>query len=214
MDSESLAMFEAAYKERAPLFGHTPTSCIRELSALLKPTSCILDLGSGDGRDSLYLLGLGHSVHAVDASENAVAALMRFADLGGCSDRLTVESLDVIQLDLEPESYDAIVGITILDHLVSEDHATVIDIVHQALRPGGFVAWEMHSDRDPSRAHESREVSEFARAIESVSTPNYLLSHYLGDYRVLMYSDRLEADNDHGPPHSHGFVSIIAQKEY
>jgi len=71
----------------------------------------------------------------------------------------------------------------------------------------------MHSDRDPvAGEHTSAGLSEFSEAIKSVATSNYLLSKFVDRWRILYYSDRIEDDLDHGEPHQHGFVSLLAQK--
>lgn len=105
------------------------------------------------------------------------------------------------------------IGVTILDHLTLEKHSQVFGAITTGLRPGGLVALEMHSDRDPGVRGEPGPISEFVQAIESVSKPNYLLSRFLTGWRIIAYSDRMEVDSDHGESHEHGFVTLIAQKE-
>lgn len=206
-------MFEHAYLERSPLFGDKPTHCVTMMCEMMNPMSRIADLGCGDGRDSLFLLERGFEVISVDLSRNAIAALKRNAESRGLGRALTTFVGDVSDWRVEEESLDAVIGVTILDHVKAEDHQAVISSIASSLKPGGLVAIEMHSDRDPAARGALEKCSEFADAIESYSKRNSLLSHFLCGWRILFYSDRLEWDHDHGEPHQHGFVTIVARKE-
>lgn len=213
MREESLRMFDNAYRDRAPLFGATPTKCVVTLSEMVSPGSRIADLGSGDGRDSLFLLDRGFLITALDLSKNAIANLIAAAEERGLQNHLEATVTDILEWNPPPSSFDAVIGVTILDHLGIEYHREVFRAIETAVRTGGLVALEMHSDRDPGVRGEAGAISEFVSAIESVSTPNYLLSNFLTGWRILVYSDRVELDTDHGEPHYHGFVTLLAQKE-
>jgi len=208
-----LAMFEEAYRDRSPLFGHTPTHCVVVLSKMLSPGSRVADIGCGDGRDSLFLLEQGCGVVALDICRSAIVALLRMAKERGVDARLEAVAGNVTDWMPEPSSLDAVVGITILDHLRIENHQQVFNAINAGLKPGGIVALEMHSDRDPGERGDVQATSEFVQAIQAVSADNYLVSKFIAGWRILAYSDRMEWDYDHGATHQHGFVTLIAQKE-
>jgi hypothetical protein len=111
------------------------------------------------------------------------------------------------------ESFDAIVGITVLDHIEQSLHPRLFENISLATRKGGYVALEMHSDRDPSVDPGDRTISEFAATVCTVARANSLILPFVNDWRILDYSDRLEHDIDHGEPHDHGFCTILARKE-
>lgn len=213
MKDNILKMFESAYRDRSPLFGTIPTECVVMLSKILPLGARIADLGCGDGRDSLFLLEHGFKIQAIDLCNSAIAALIKVAIARGFDTQLETLVGSVTDWNPNPSSFDAVIGITILDHLEFKDHNLVIQSITTALRPGGLLVLEMHSDRDPGFCGESNSSSEFVKAIRSVSTSNYLLTKFLAGWRILAYSDREEKDLDHGDPHDHGFVTIIAKKE-
>lgn len=213
MKPEVLKMFDDEYRKRAPLFGSIPTQVVVRLRALLKDTARVLDLGAGDGRDSLYLLQAGFHVTALDLSGSAIAALKRLAAEKHLEGRLEAQVMDVRSWMPTSNSFDAIVGITILDHVEQGFHPALFENMLAALREGGYVALEMHSDRDPSVSPQSRNLSEFAVAVCTVARANSLILPFLNGWRILEYSDRQEHDVDHGEPHDHGFCTIMARKE-
>jgi 2-polyprenyl-3-methyl-5-hydroxy-6-metoxy-1,4-benzoquinol methylase len=183
------------------------------LASLLDPGSVIADLGCGDGRDTIFLLEQGFNVNALDLANNAILRLRELATSRQRTPYLTATVGSVLDWAPSVSSLDGVIGITILDHVSSEEHDAIIRKIWEALKPNGVVALEMHSDRDPvAGEHTSAGLSEFSEAIKSVATSNYLLSKFVDRWRILYYSDRIEDDLDHGEPHQHGFVSLLAQK--
>jgi len=111
-------------------FGH-PATYPKVLSLLrLKPGSRILDVGAGSGYFSKELARAGYAVHATDAPHGLVhfeAEGVPFTpcDLNGPGD-----------LPFEPESFDALVCIEVVEHL--ENHYDLIRKCHKVLVPGGL----------------------------------------------------------------------------
>lgn len=211
MGSDSIDLFDSAYSTRSPVFGTTPTRCVVDVEAALERSSTIIDLGCGDGRDTLYLLARGHRVRAIDQSGQGIAALERRARESALYDRLSTLVVSVQDWQAPEHPVDALIGITVLDHIPPEAHESLFRKIEQSVRSGGYVALEMHSDRDPSQ-NSIAAVSEFSSAIKSWSHANYLIERFSSAWRVLSYSDRIELDSDHGPIHTHGFCTIVALK--
>ena len=213
MKDDIKIMFNAAYANRRPLFGNAPTECVVKLSSMLKSGSNIVDLGCGDGRDTLFLLGKGFTLTAIDLCENAISSLIQRAEVAGLAERLIARTADVLDWCPKPQSLDAVIAVTLLDHIPKPRHRDLINTIEVGIRDYGFIALETYSDRDPSITGEGEEISEFAHAIVSPSEKNYLLSIFYPKWRILDYSDRIEDDRDHGRYHKHGFTTILARKE-
>lgn len=213
MNDSVFKMFEEAYSARSSVFGEVPTKCVEKVAAFLEKGSRIIDLGCGDGRDSLYLLANGFNVMAIDISPAAIKSLVTKAREGGYANLLDARVLNVLDWDAENTQFDGIIGVTILDHLPQRMHSQLLDIIYLAVKDGGYIALEMHSDRDRNDENPNGSCSEFTKAIVSKSPANYLVNKLIRGWRVLYYDDRIEPDCDHGDFHYHGFVSIVAQKE-
>src|SRR5437867_9141382 len=101
------------------------------------PAGEALDLGCGEGRNSLLLARYGYHVHAIDASSQGIQKLEKYARLQGL-DNIDGEVADVRTVELRPNFYDAIVAVTILDHISEEEGKRVAEAMIEALKPGGF----------------------------------------------------------------------------
>jgi SAM-dependent methyltransferase len=92
----------------------------------------ILDLGCGPGRDLKTFSSLGHTAIGLDGAEPFVQ--MARAE-SGCE----VLHQNFLELDLPSESFDGIFANAVLFHLPSQEIATVLTHLRDALRPEGVL---------------------------------------------------------------------------
>ena len=99
----------------------------------------IIDLGCGEGRDSLYLLSQGHDVVSVDVSHSALGRARERAAAAKLDASGFVER-DIIYLrGFDDDSFDLAMNMGCLHMLVKEDQrASHIARVHDIVRPGGY----------------------------------------------------------------------------
>jgi SAM-dependent methyltransferase len=113
--------------------------------------SQVLDLGAGQGRDTLAFLRAGLAVTALDYAPNALAELTRAATAAGLAARLTTLAHDVRQpLPLPGESADGAYS-----HMLFNMALTTAELeglareVHRVLRPGGWHVYTVRHTGDP-----------------------------------------------------------------
>ena len=206
-------VFDLAYGARSPLFGTTPTRMLEMMLNDGEPGGSALELGCGDGRDTLMLLRCGFSVTAVDSSGVAITRLRERAAAAGLdSKKLRARQADVRHWQWEPEAFDLVAAVTLLDHLDVAAGREVLRGMIVPLRPGGLLFVKSHTVDDPA-LHSGVGVSEFASQIRHCFGKDELLRWLTGEVRVCLYGERTEMDDDHGPPHAHGFATAIARKE-
>lgn len=100
--------WEAIYSDaEAPGAFGDPSDEIVELASILPPHARVLDLGAGDGRNSLFLAAAGHLVTAIDISPAAIAKLNGSAAREGLS--ITAEIRDLCAYRIEGE-YELIIA--------------------------------------------------------------------------------------------------------
>lgn len=95
----------------------------------------ILDIGCGEGRDCLYLLGLGYDVQAVDVSEEAIRYCI---DKAGAKNKDRFHVVDVCIQNFEG-TFDFIYSVATLHMLVLEqDRKRYLSFVKNRLSKNGY----------------------------------------------------------------------------
>ncbi len=110
----------------------------------------LLELGAGQGRDTLYFACNGLRVHALDYADSAVEALRAKAVAAGLSDEVSVSRHDVRdRLPLADESVDACYSHMLLCMaLTTAELEALAAEVRRALRPGGLHVYTVRTTGD------------------------------------------------------------------
>lgn len=125
-------------------YGKEPNDFLRAAAPKLpEPPAKILSLAEGEGRNAVFLAGLGHQVTAVDSSSVGLAKAERLAKERGVT--LTTVEADLADYPIEPGAWDAVVSI--FCHLPPPLRRQVHRAVVQGLRPGGVVVLEGYIPR-------------------------------------------------------------------
>jgi len=123
--------------------GRPPWPQVIKAVSLLPRKERALELGSGAGRDTVYLLEQGMHVTAVDKDPHAIAILAQ----------LPQQNLRLVQslfedLKLEPETYDLASAQFALPFVPKEKFAEVFVRVKDAISPGGIFVGQLFGIHD------------------------------------------------------------------
>jgi len=205
--------FDEFYQQNEMSFGSEPTEEIDIAVKDIKKNGIALDLGCGDGRNSIHLAKKGLKVDAVDSSKTAVKKLMEYSDKFDLQDKIDVFQSDIKRFDFKKEYYDIIVGITILDHLAKTNIRPIFDKITKSLKLGGKIVLKVHSTADPGYSDKEKNQSELSKMINHYFDKNELKDLLESDYDIIHYEESKQLDQTHGEPHYHGFVTAVAVKE-
>jgi len=97
------------------------------------PPGRALDLGAGEGRNAIWLAGLGWRVTAVDFSEVALEKARRIAATRGVEAAWV--RADLVEYRPEPAAFDLVLVLYL--HLPWPEMAIVLDRARAAVAPGG-----------------------------------------------------------------------------
>jgi cyclopropane-fatty-acyl-phospholipid synthase len=125
----------------------------------IRPGERALDVGCGWGSNLLYLAeNTGGELRGITLSAQQRAFALHRARNTHVADRVTIDRLHIEDLELEPDSLDAILFVGSIVHMHNREQ--VYRRVAQALKPGGrllisdcFFPRELRSDRDSSATH-------------------------------------------------------------
>jgi SAM-dependent methyltransferase len=137
--------WDQRYTEHASAWGGAPNQWVAQICAELPPGTA-LDLACGQGRNALWLAGLGWTVTGVDFSQVALDRAVELARESGIPpERTHWVHADLLSYHPEPESVD--LALLAYLHLPRQDRATVIRRAAEAVRPGGqLLVVAHHSD--------------------------------------------------------------------
>ena len=106
----------------------------------------VLDLGCGDGRNTLRFAQQAALVHAVDLSGGMVEVTRRRVAAAGLQDRVIAHQMSAETLEFADQTFDAIFGHSVLHH--TEIPRTRREI-YRLLKPGGRAVFLEPLDHNP-----------------------------------------------------------------
>lgn len=168
-----------------------------------QPAGRALDLGAGEGADSIRLALLGYQVDAVEISAVAAEKISHFAEEAGAKVRVVVAD---IRAFIPDNSYDVIFCNGVLHYL--DEKEQVVTRMQEATRPGGINVVSLWSSHTPvPECHESIPV--FCDDEDGI-----VAALYQGWPKELLYFERDKAETSHSdlPSHRHSHIKLIARR--
>jgi len=188
--------------------GAYPTSLLtRETLRLIAHQAAgrVLDLGAGEGSDSIRLALLGYSADAVDISEVGVEKILKFAKEEGVY--VNAEVADVVTYEPDGQ-YDIVICNGVLHYISDDDKEPVIKRMQMATRPGGINVISLWSTHTPvPECHTV--VPVFCDDEDGVIVRSY------GEWtKELLRFERDKSETSHSrmPSHTHSHIKLIARK--
>jgi SAM-dependent methyltransferase len=137
MDSQ---LWDERYSQSEFVYGTEPNEFLASVAGQI-PRGPVLMLGDGEGRNGVFLAGLGYDVVAVDQSAIGLAKARRLAEDRGV--RLESQQADLRDYAIEPGAWAGIVSI--FCHLPPEIRVPLHAAVVRGLRPGGVFVLEAYT---------------------------------------------------------------------
>jgi len=179
------------------IWGTGPSSLAREVSALLVPGARVLDLGCGEGRDSVFLAEQGHAVVGLELSVAGLRKAARLAADRGVRVPWVCAALPALPLR---GPFDLVFSCGSIHYVSRTDRPRLFDGLRALTRGGGYHAHVVFTGRRTYR--EKNEVVHYF-------TPHELRDAYR-DWIVLRREEGLIACAQDGVPHEHSVETILA----
>jgi tellurite methyltransferase len=190
----------------APEADSYPYSLLTQMTLRLikdRPPGRALDLGAGEGADSIRLALLGYSVDAVEISKIGAKKIAAFADQARVT--LNVEVADIVTYEPQGQ-FDIVICNGVLQYI--EDKKSVVDLMQTATRTGGINVISLWSSYTPvPQCHQV--VPVFCDDEDGLVVQSY------GDWiKEILYFERGKPEASHSgmPSHSHSHIKMIARK--
>jgi len=144
--------WESVYQRRPRLFGEAPSATAAYAAARFSEHGAerVLELGSGHGRDTLYLASQGFQVVALDYSAGGLGVIQSTAADAGVGPLITTVVHDVrTPLPFPQESFDAAYAHLLLCmDLSTAEILTLAQEVRRVLIPGGVFVYTVRNTTD------------------------------------------------------------------
>ena len=147
------AHWEKTYAAGPEIFGSEPSEPARYAAELFRANgmSSLLELGAGQGRDTLFFAREGFSVHALDYSDTGLTAIREKAATQGLAERIAMQRHDVRQpLPFPDACLDACYAhMLFCMALTSAELAFLSGEIRRVLQPGGLCVYTVRNVADP-----------------------------------------------------------------
>ena len=193
--------YDESYSRNPAYFGPTPDSLLVDHFALIEKEEPLLDVGAGQGRNALYLAGLGYRVDALEPSAEGAAQISAAAAQTG----LTIGVINQRFEDFRPPGhYGAALIFGLIPDLTHSQVTALLKRTGQWLAPGGLAFLTGFTTEDPSYASWSS-LRQVGRT--SFEDPDGRIRTFLEPGELLQLSQQFEAivcNEGMGPEHRHG----------
>ena len=147
------AHWEATYSDQAEMFGENPSESAKKAAAIFKQEgkTKILELGGGQGRDTLFFAQNGFHVYVLDYSDTGIKEIKSQADALGLSEYITAIRHDAREpLPFDNDFFDACYSHMFFCMAFStKELEFIFDEVERVLKPGGIHIYTVRNTSDP-----------------------------------------------------------------
>jgi SAM-dependent methyltransferase len=151
-DEQQQQHWSATFAANPDMYGLAPSeAAVAAADAFAAAgVTTVLELGAGQGRDTLYLARRSFHVHALDYAPEALEAIEAHAGAAGLADRVSVELHDVRQpLPIDDAGVDASYSHMLLCMaLTTPELETLAADLRRVVRPGGLVVYTARTTDD------------------------------------------------------------------
>lgn len=185
------------------LFGKEPNAFLAREAHRLRPSSRVLCVADGEGRNGVWLARQGHDVVSMDSSARAQEKAARLAREFGVS--ITLEHADIARWDWREDDFDAVAAIFI-QFAGPGLRSRIFDGMKKAIRPGGFVLIQGYRPRQLEYGTGGPKVLENLYEAD-------MLERAFGDFEIL-HLEEYDAEVAEGAGHSgmSALVDLIARR--
>jgi SAM-dependent methyltransferase len=145
--------WDEVYGKNAEFFGEEPSAFAKQALELFRENgvSDLLELGPGQGRDTIFFAENGLAVTGLDYSNQSISELDAKAKARSVASRIKLQAHDVRQQIPFPDgSFDACYSHMLLCmHLSKKEIGFALREIHRVLRPGGPALYSVRSTFDP-----------------------------------------------------------------
>lgn len=202
--------FDNFYIKQKHYFGQNHSDGMVKFLTEYAVCPCLaVDLGAGEGRNSLYLSKLGFDVISIEPSKVGAQKIIEQSEENNF--KIKVFNSDFLSCSNELKDVGFLVALTSLEHMEYNYMLEAVKTIKQILRVGGYVYIMVFTEEDPAFKQQMEMASECANFVQHYFKKNELRDLF-SDFEILHYSEYIKEDTAHGPVHYHGKAKLFAKR--
>jgi SAM-dependent methyltransferase len=212
--------YDDYYRSTPQVFGSEPNTFLVEHGDLVDSATTALDIGCGQGRNTLFLARRGLRVHALDSSIEAIHAVKAAAEREGLPIRTIHGGFE--DLKRVPSGYGAIMVFGVIPDLKREMVTALVAAIEAHLGPNGllfitgFGTWDPAFERHRDEWTEDAENSfcSLDGVVRTYLEPGELVAMFPG-FEVIYSWEGLGPEHRHGdgPIERHGLAEAVFRRQ-
>lgn len=214
------ASFDQLYKRFTNVWGYEPSDLAKKAARELPENALILDVGAGEGRDSIFFASLDHQVTAVESSVNATETMKkRIAEEHNLQLKIVVD--DIVGMKLKPDEYDLIFANMSLQFMSRGQRLQVLGKFRVSVKKGGLIAISQPTVEEPAwkRLQSNKDYAiglctlRFRGEVMNFAQLGEYKQEFAKDHILHHWEGAVEDEGHPGfeQPHIHNIVSVIAR---
>lgn len=179
----------------------------------------VLDLGIGEGRNSIPFALNGYNIDGVDTYKPALSRCKEiFKDV---ETTINLINCDLREYDIKCDNYSLIIVANVLNFFKKSEIDKIVQRIQEGLKEDGILYLTVFSKLEPKYSilkHYQEEVEENTFYIEERNSyVHYFtqeeIKEYFSDFELICLFEGIEYDMSHGTPHYHGGIDFMARKK-
>ncbi|WP_110954803.1 helix-turn-helix domain-containing protein [Anaerosinus massiliensis] len=202
--SEKLSPYDSEYIKEEYYWGLQTSKLAAQVVNLIndKTNKRLLDIGSGEGRDSIYFANYGFRVDSLEISKPGVEKIKQYSNIKKCN--LNVIHANMIGYELS-DSYDVIYSMGALQFIPLEQRRIHFEKYKKHTKAGGLNAHLVFVEKPFIKTAPDWERNEFFYTSGD-------LANYYHDWEIVSCEEQIIDCNSSNIYHQHAVNSIIARK--
>jgi tellurite methyltransferase len=202
--NKQITIYEEEYKTQEYYWGVEPNKACYEVIRLMPPTKHLklLDIGCGEGKDSIFFARNGYDVTSIDVSDAGIEKTKRLADKVGVS--VEVFKADILDFRLD-SNFDILFSSGVFHYIKPEYRNDIFSNYKQFTNANGIHVFNVFVNKPFIAPPPEKEPNAFKWH------SGELLAQY-NDWLIKDSSEVIFDCNSSGIPHKHAMSNMIAQK--
>jgi 2-polyprenyl-3-methyl-5-hydroxy-6-metoxy-1,4-benzoquinol methylase len=210
-------MWEKEYRKRGFYWKLKPSEGLKEaIKYALKGIA--VDIGAGEGRNSIFLAKNGFKVEAIDKNSYGLKKCKEFAKKYNL--KISTKTRDITKFNFPYNKYSLVISIATIDFLKKSEIEKIVRKTKKSLIKNGVIYFEVFSKNDPLfKKFKKLKLKLVEKDTFYVPREKFYrhfftkneIKELFKDFKIIKLKEKRILDKSHNNPHLHNIIMLIAK---